>query len=279
MSDIICIGWITLDFIAHVPELPVIAAEIVATDFDAACGGRAASQAMAVSAVDGSVGLIARVGADQHSRLLTEELEELGIAHDTVDVAPAATGMRVVSRTPDNRQVSVVYPGANDYLTVDDLNRRAALFLDAKVVSVTTEVAPAVAFRALELARNNGAHGILTHTAGAQVSDKVLSAADVVVVSSSHSRGLLDSGLAGRQTEHAARALCQRGVPAVILLTPDKAVLATAESAQMMPSPNPLDSEDAVDAFLGGLLSGLASGESIDKALIRGVRIACLLVD
>lgn len=279
MSDILVIGWITLDFVGKVDDFPTMALNATAGDFDAACGGRGANQAMAVTAVEGDVALIARVGEDKHSSLLTDELDDLDIDRTMVDEAPSATGMRIIAQRPDGKTMTVVHPGANEYLTVDDLNRRSAAFGAAKVVGVTAEPAGAVVLRALDLAAQAGVPSVLTHTPGAQVTDRVLAACNVLVVSVPFGTGLLDPGVAGEQPEYAARALVQRGAQAVVLLTADGAVVATAGHADRVPSPTPLDGEDAVDAFVGGMLTGLAQGENVRTAAVRGVRIACLLVD
>lgn len=279
MTEILVVGWITLDFITHVKSFPTTQQGARAMEFDAACGGRAANQAMAITAIEGSVGLIARLGQDPHSAVLQEELNEIGVDSTAVGSAPAATGMRSIAVVDGEGQQIITYPGANDFLTVDDLNRRGDMFAAAKAVGVTTEAAGAVILRTLEMAEQHKCARVLTHTPGEHITDRVLASTDVVVLSSTQSAGLLDSGLAGRQSEHAARVLCQRGAPAAILLTPDNAVLATPTGAQMMPSPTALDGEEAVDAFVGGLLTGLAAGESLEQSLTRGVRIACLLVD
>ena len=273
------VGWISLDFIGHVDAFPSGAGSVMAKEFDVACGGRAANQAMALTAIEGDVALIARVNSDQHAGLLQDELLELGVMSEYVTQAPSATGLRLITEQPDGEQMIVVYRGANDYLTVDDLNRRTEAFAAAKAVGVTTEPPGSVTLRALELARQAGVPTVLTHNAGSQASECVLAAADVVVVSDATCAGLLDPGVTRRQPEHAVRALSQLGAPAVVLLTPDRAMLARGGDARQVPSPGKLDSEDAVDAFAAGLLQGLAAGESLETAVIRGVRVSCLLID
>lgn len=279
MSEIVVVGWVTLDFIAHVDGFPSGRVAAVATEFDAACGGRAANQAMAVSAVDGDVALLARLGGDQHASVLQEELLELGVSLDMVANAPAATGMRMVTQRPDAQQQVVVHPGANEYLTVDDLNRNAVALGAARVVGVTTEPAGAVVLRALEIGRQQNVATVLTHHAGAQVSDRVLAAADVVLLSEATCAGLLDPGVTRDQPELAARALCQRGATSVVLLTRERALLVSADGGASIPTPEPLDSEDAVDAFAAGLLTALAANGSLEQSVERGVRTAGLLVD
>lgn len=278
--QVLVTGFISIDFIGHVEGFPGAGLPEQAKELDVACGGRAANQAMALCAVEGDVALIARVGTDEHATLLTEELLELGVGTEFVQQAPSATGLRLISELPDGTQAITVYRGANDYLTVDDLNRRADSFRTAGAVGVTTEPAGAVVLRALELARQSGVTSVLTHHPSQKpVTDRVLAAADVVVCSDATCTGLLDPGIAQTQPEPALRALVQRGAPAVVLLSRTRALLATGTDVREVASPGRLDTEDAVDAFVAGLLQGITEGEPLEQAVLRGVRISCLLVD
>lgn len=280
MTDVLVTGFITIDFIAHVEALPTGSVPVQASEFDVACGGRAANQAMALTAVEVPVSLLARVGQDDHADLLRDELVDLGVEIEHLGTAPAPTGLRLIGELPQGDHGTIVYRGANDYLSVDDLNRRAALFASAKAVGVTTEPAGAIVLRALELARQGDTPTVLTHSAGTRnVTDRVLASCTALVLSDTTSHGMLDPGIARDQPESAARALCQRGAPAVALLTRDRALLATAAGVRQVGSPGRLDSEDAVDAFAAGLLQGLSGGDTLDDSFVRGVRIANLLVD
>lgn len=280
MSDVLVTGFISIDFIGHVEAFPDAAVAQQARELDVACGGRAANQAMALTAVEGDVALIARVGTDEHATLLTEELLDLGVGSEFVQSAPSATGMRMISELPDGTQHVVTYRGANDFLTVDDMNRRAAAFHAASAVGVTTEPAGAVVVRALELAKQGGASSVLTHHASARpVTDRMLAAPDILVVSDATCTGLIDPGIAQTQPEAALRALGQRGAKAVVLLSRTRALLAIGADLREVQSPGRLDSEDAVDAFVAGLLQGLSEGEKLEPAVLRGVRTSCLLVD
>ena len=278
MPDILCIGWVSIDFIGYVPRVPAAAEHALAHDMDAACGGRAASQAMAVSALEGRAALLARIGTDPHAELLEHELEELEVDLSMLAKAPAPTGIRLVAQPDAGVHSVVAYPGANEFLTADDINRNSAGFADARVVLVTAEAPGSVALRALELARQGGAHGVLTHIAGAELSDRVLAASDIVVVSAATARGLLDPELAATRTEHAARVLLQRGARCVVLAAGQSVLVATAQGLRAVPSPGSIDDEDSIDAFVGGLACGLAEGEDVPTAVGRGTRAAGMLV-
>lgn len=279
MSDILVVGFISIDFVGHVEGLPTLQLAAKASDFDVACGGRAANQAMALTAIESQVALIARLGNDQHAELLRDELIELGVESDGVLEAPESTGLRLIAELPDGTQSAVVYRGANDYLGVDDLNRRAETFAAAAAVGVTTEPMGAVVLRALELAQQASTRTVLTYHPGLTISDRIIAAPDVLVVSDQTSAGLLDPGLVEQHPDHAARALVQRGAKAVVLLTGRRALLATPEDIRQVQAPSDLSREDAVDAFVAGLLQGFAAGERLEEAVVRGVRVACLLVD
>ncbi len=292
MAQIVCIGWISIDFIAEVDGLPDVGTFAQAQSFDVACGGRAASQAMALRAVEADVKLIARIGDDYHADVLKEELEDLGIDDSAVEASPTTTGVRLVTRSsntlmanpgaadaPVPAVTTVVHRGANDYLGVDDLNRRSELLKEAAAVGVTTEPAGAVVHRALEICEGANVPTVLTYHPGLPVSDRVLSAATLVVTSNATCLGLLDPELACNQPDHAVRAMLQRGAKAVALLTPESAVFGTATGIAQVVSPGRLDHEDAVDAFVAGVLMGMAEGQKLDDSVLRGVRTSCLLVD
>lgn len=280
MPAVLVIGFITIDFVVHVDALAGTVVPEQARELDVACGGRAANQAMALAAVEAQPALLARVGSDEHAAVLITELVDLGIDVSAVEAAPEATGVRLISQLPDREHAISVYRGANDHLSVDDLNRRTQVIGAAGAVGVTTEPAGAITLRALEIARQAGVPTVLTHAPTTRtVSDRVLSAADVVVTSVSTCTGLLDPGVAATSPEAAVRAIVQRGAPAVVLLAQDRALLATADDVRQVPSPGRLDSEDAVDAFAGGLLVGLANGEPVTESVLRGVRTSCLLID
>ena len=280
MSRVLVTGFITIDFIAHVEGFGGTSIPVQARELDVACGGRAANQAMALTAVECEVDLLARVGTDEHATLLTEELVDIGVGTEHVQAAPAQTGLRLIEEQDDGTRQVTIFRGANDYLSVDDLNRRAEYVRQARAMGVTTEPAGAVTVRALQMAANANIPTVLTHAPTARpVSDNVISAASVIVTSDTTCSGLLDPGVTKQHPEAALRALVQRGARAVVLLTRERALLATADQVRDVSSPGRLDTEDAVDAFAAGMLQGLAEGDALEPCVLRGVRTSCLLVD
>ncbi|MCZ4495460.1 MAG: ribokinase [Thermoleophilia bacterium] len=280
MTRVLITGFITIDFIAHVEGFPSTMVPEQAKELDVACGGRAANQAMALTAIESEVALLARVGSDEHATLLTDELLEIGVGTEFVQQPPSMTGIRLIAEQADGTRQVNVFRGANDYLSVDDLNRRAESIREFAVVGVTTEPAGAISVRALEIAEAAGIPTVLTHAPSAKpVTDRVLAAAGVVITSDTTCSGLLDPGVAREHPEAALRALIQRGARSAVLLTRTRAILAIGDDIREVASPGRLDTEDAVDAFAAGLMQGLAAGDGMEPSVLRGVRTANLLVD
>lgn len=280
MTDILVAGFITIDFIAHVSGIGSTSVPQHASEFDIACGGRAANQAMALTAIESDVSLLARLGSDEHASLLSEELLEIGVGIELVRQSPSQTGLRMICELEGGERQVTVFRGANDFLSVDDLNRSADAFRLAGAVGITTEPAGSVTLRALELAAQHQVPTVLTHAASARpISDRLLASASIVVTSDATCAGLIDPSVAQEHPEAALRALVQRGPRAVILLSAERALLATSDEMREVVSPSRLDSEDAVDAFVAGLLQGLAQSDKLEDSILRGVRTGCLLVD
>lgn len=280
MARVLVTGFITIDFIATVEGFATDVVPIQASELAVACGGRAGNQVMALAAIEAEAALLGRVGNDEHATVLTEELLELGVGVDLLQQAPEVTGMRLVAETADGRRAMTVYRGANDYLAADDLNRRADAIREAAAFGVTTEPAAAVSLRALEIAASGGVPTVLTHNPTMKpVSEALIAAADVIVCSDTGSSGLIDPGIAQAQPAAAIRTLIQRGAKSAVLLSAKRAVYATADSVREVSSPGRLDTEDATDAFVAGLLHGLACKDPVELAVLRGIRTSCLLVD
>ncbi len=278
-ARIVVAGWIALDYLIGLGGLLSAGDDVDVMQLEVACGGRGANQAMAVAALGLDVGLIGRVGDDEYADVLLEELIECGVDTRHVETSPDRTGIRFVHELDGGRRAVAAAPGANEYLSVDDFNRRIQAIGECSVFAISDELPGAVVRRALDIAREAGVPSVLSHRSGVQPSDALVAAADVLVVADFAGSGLIAPGLARERPREAVRVLSQRGAHTAILLAHDTVLVADQLSSRFVDAPQPIASEDATDAFIAGLLQGLAVDESIDQAVLRGVRAATLLVD
>lgn len=79
MLDILCVGVTTIDEIAEVPRMPGDDERVIATEIVAACGGPAATAAVAAARLGCTVGFAGRVGADPAGEQAREDLAREGV--------------------------------------------------------------------------------------------------------------------------------------------------------------------------------------------------------
>lgn len=146
------IGSINADLVAGVEQLPLRAETIHALHFQQHLGGKGANQAVAAALLGGRVAMVGCVGDDGAGAQALQGLAEAGVHRDgvrTVVGKPTGTALITVDKRGDN--TIVVVPGANDALTVADvqaiepqLAASAAVMLQLEVpdevVLATTEI-------------------------------------------------------------------------------------------------------------------------------------------
>src|SRR3954469_1956660 len=92
---VLCCGMAVLDRIMRVGAFHSGGGKIYTSDYHEVGGGPAATAAVAISRLGGSVGLVARVGDDGAGQAIVEELRAYGV--DVADVARLAGALSPVS--------------------------------------------------------------------------------------------------------------------------------------------------------------------------------------
>lgn len=106
-------------------------------------GGKGANAAVAFARLGAESYLSAKIGMDVHGQRLYKFYQEVGVAtkHIKVD-RETPTGLAVVMKEPDGANRIVVYPGANSYLTIDNVSeafasRPEAVYLNLEIPFAT----------------------------------------------------------------------------------------------------------------------------------------------
>jgi ribokinase len=85
-------------------------------------GGKGANAAVAFSRLGASAALCAKLGADSHGSRLYNYYKESGINTSYIKVdRDYQTGLAVILREPDGQNRIILYPGANNHLTGDNI--------------------------------------------------------------------------------------------------------------------------------------------------------------
>ena len=114
MAEIVALGDVNVDIIAHFPSYPGKGEDALAHSTEFHCGGSAANTAMALARMGLGVVLISRVGPDSLALKALNSLDEAGVIPSGLQRDPAApTGLMYVVVTPDGERTILGHRGAN----------------------------------------------------------------------------------------------------------------------------------------------------------------------
>ncbi|MEU7137961.1 ribokinase [Nocardia sp. NPDC046473] len=279
------IGSMNQDVVCEVARLPGPGETVLAVGARTNPGGKGANQAVAAAKVGGSVQFVGRVGGDSAAAALLESMAEAGVKTAALREVPGMrTGRAYVTVAAGENQI-VVDPGANFAWESDaELAElaEAELLASADVVVAQLEIPLAVVTWAAGLARRF----VLNAAPAAELDDELLRRCDPLVVNEYELATISGAPTATReQAGRAARSLCSRGAPSVVVtLGAAGSILAqrSAESVGVRYQPAPqvdsVDSTGAGDAYVGALSTALADGADLSAAVAFATAAASLSV-
>ncbi len=123
MPSITVIGSVNLDIVAKAARLPAPGETVTDAELHRYPGGKGANQALAAQRLGAEVTLIARVGDDAASGEALALLQEGGVDLSRCAAVPGVpTGTALIAVAPSGENQIVVAPGANRYLTPNDVD-------------------------------------------------------------------------------------------------------------------------------------------------------------
>ena len=218
---------------------------------------------------------------DANGRFLRGGMERLGI-EPHIDLGGSASSFAQIYVDPNGARAIYMARGATGELTPDEIDKqhRPVIESAAVVTSEVSQVPLATVRRVFELARSAGARTVLdldvplsdaVPALGSRAElDAVLRLADWIKPSSVALDGLVAPGAARAR----ALELAEKSGAKLVALTlgPAGALLLAEGRAITVPAPEVrvIDTTGAGDAFLGGLLAGVAAGLDLEAAAKLG---------
>lgn len=289
LNRFVVLGRVGMDLYADPPGTPVEEAVC----FRAAIGGSAGNIAVALARQGAGAALVTRVSDDAVGRYCRAELTRYGVdcAHVTALGGEARNSLAVTESRAEGCQVVLYRNGASDFglLQSDvepiDFTATSALVITgtalaaepscgATLLAITRAKAAGalvvldVDYRAYSWANRDEARRICL--AAAQASD--------IIIGNDEEFGLLagsmQDGRALAQNLAADRTFVvyKEGAKGCTTFTPDFSF-----QSGIFPV-RPLKPMGAGDGFMGGLLAGLAQGNTIERAVQRGAATAAIIV-
>ena len=281
----ICVvGACNIDLISYVPRLPAMGETLHGERFQIGFGGKGANQAVMAAKLGADVSMVSKLGRDVFGNDTLANFERFQI--DTRHVLftdRAFSGVAPIAVDPRGNNSIIIVTGANDLLSVDEIEAARATIAASRVLVCQLEIPLEVSLAALRIAREHGVMTIFNPApARAELPDECYRLSDVFCPNQSETELL--TGLSADSIEHAeqaARVLLERGAASVLITLGERGcLLVTADTVKHVPvAPvRAVDTTGAGDCFVGSLAFFLASGQPLEESIRRANVIASISV-
>ncbi|WP_427763015.1 ribokinase [Streptomyces sp. DSM 41931] len=279
--DLLVVGSANADLVIGVERRPGAGETVLGSDLAVHPGGKGANQAVAAARLGARTALLARVGDDEHGRLLLDSLREAGADTVGVLVGGAPTGVALITVDPSGDNSIVVSPGANGRLTPSDVRAAASLFHASRVVSTQLEI-PLETVMAVVRSLAPDSRFVLNPSPPQPLPSEVLAACDPLIVNEHEAKVILgDSAGVSDEPEDWARLLLAKGPRSVVVtLGGEGALVASSAGVARVPSVKveAVDTTGAGDAFTAALAWRLGTGEPLAEAAAYAARVGAATV-
>ncbi|ANB06505.1 ribokinase [Streptomyces ambofaciens] len=279
--DLLVVGSANADLVIGVERRPDAGETVLGSDLAVHPGGKGANQAVAAARLGARTALLARVGDDDHGRLLLDSQRSAGVDTVGVLVGGAPTGVALITVDPSGDNSIVVSPGANGRLAPGDVRAAVSLFHASRVVSAQLEIPLETV---VEVVRNLAPDSrfVLNPSPPRPLPREVLAACDPLIVNEHEAKVILGDAWAGERPEDWARVLLAKGPRSVVVTLGAKGALVASAAGGVSRVPavrvDAVDTTGAGDAFTAALAWRLGTGESLAEAAAYAARVGAAAV-
>jgi ribokinase len=278
LGQVIVVGSVNADYALRVGHLPAPGETVTGGRLDITPGGKGANQAHAAARLGAAVTLVAAVGNDAAGDSARADLAAEGIDRSCLIRCDAPTGVAVILVDEAGENMIAVAPGANDGLTALVAHELLTGRVDGGTVLLASlEVPLAAVTAAAAAARAAGATLVINPAPGRLLPPELLRGA-ILTPNEGEILRVAPAAADGTGPDEAAAVayLLGAGARAVIVTRGDRgATLLRAGQAPVdLPAPavEVVDTVGAGDAFNGALVTALAAGLPLERAVAAAVQ-------
>lgn len=274
------VGACNIDLISYVPRMPALGETLHGTRFQMGFGGKGANQAAMAARLGAAVTMISKVGRDTFGENTLKNFQQLGVSTRHVHVTDQAfSGVAPIAVDSEGRNSIIIVTGANDLLTVEEIEAARVEIAASDVLVCQLEVPVAVSLAALRLARREGVRTIFNPApARTELPPEIYALSDILCPNESETEMLTGMPVPTlAECEAAARELLRRGAGTVILTLGERgSMVVSARGTEHVPGQKvrAVDTTGAGDAYVGSLAYFLAAGASLPEAACKAGAVA-----
>lgn len=267
MANIIVAGSINMDLVIRTPRLPALGETILGENLTMVGGGKGANQAVACARLGADVSFIGRVGQDEFGSTLLNQLGTEGINCVGVKISKGThTGVAMITVVKEGDNSIVVSPGANMYLSPEDLKTQENRFAKSHASLFQLEVPIKTLETGLHMSKKHGLLTILDPAPFTPIPEPLLQLIDILVPNNIELKQMTGIDEIGP----AASFLHQKGIRKIVVtMGKEGAMLFEDNSVKTIQGPvvSPVDTTGAGDAFAGAMAVALAEGKNTLEAI------------
>ncbi|MFA7140828.1 MAG: ribokinase [Proteiniphilum sp.] len=273
MRKIIVIGSSNTDIMIQTSHLPQPGETVLGYEVQMNQGGKGANQAVAVKRLGGNLVFMTKLGNDYFGEQTLKAFHKEGIKTDYVLVDDhAKTGTAIICVEDSGENAIVVAPGANDLITIQDLEAVLEVMSSEDILLMQLEIPVSTVAFAVQKAFEKGVKVVLNPAPARQIPKSVLR--DLYLITPNRIEAELLTGVKINEEQDlatAAQLLSEMGVKNVIITLGDKGCFVKeGERSYRVDAfkKKAVDTTAAGDTFNGALCVALAEGFDLRQAAI-----------
>lgn len=261
-NKVVIMGSLNLDTIIKISRMPV-PGETLLTDYKAnSPGGKGANQAVAAARAGSDTSFIGKIGRDQSGDYMLKCLKDEAI--DTTAVLydeKVGTGAAEIFLYPDGQNSILVYGGANQTLSVDEVEANTDKIAAADFLIAQFEVPQAAILAGFKIARKNNVKTVLNPAPAQNINPEIIKLTDILIPNETESETLTGIKITDMdsmsQTRKAFAKMCVDNI--IVTVGSRGAYYATKETDgfQAANKVQAVDTTAAGDTFIGALTAKL----------------------
>ncbi|XP_047508225.1 ribokinase-like [Pieris napi] len=262
IPKIVVVGSCSVDFTTYAPRLPLPGETLHGTKFTTSFGGKGANQCVAAAKLGGKAYMIARVGDDYWGKQYIDNLTKFGInAQHTKITKGITTGIAQISVSANGENQIVIVSGANNYLSISDINETQELIKNADIIISQLETPIETTYHAFKSC--NGIRLLNAAPASTNIKD-LLEHCNILCVNEPEASFLVGFNVDVSNIKNALRKLLELGCQTAIITLGNKGAAYCKKDDDLYVHVQctrvvPVDTTGAGDAFVGALAKFLVS--------------------
>ncbi|XP_005102957.1 ribokinase [Aplysia californica] len=154
--DVVVVGSCNIDLISYATHLPKEGETITGTKFSTGFGGKGANQCVTAGKLGAKVAMVSKVGNDAFGQDYLKNLQDCNVNCGQVKVVDdVSTGVAAITVADNGSNCIIIVPGANDLLTVSDVEAAEDLIKSSKVLVCQNEIPSVISLAAMKSASNH----------------------------------------------------------------------------------------------------------------------------